>query len=490
MANQSIKSKAIKIIIPIVVGIIIAFLPTPHGLSDHAWVYLAIFIGLVIGLILEPIPSAFIGLIAVTVAVLFRVGPVGSGEHLAKAGPALHWGLSGFSNAVVWLIFAAFMIGIGFSKSGLGRRIALALVSKLGKRTLGLGYAVAIADGILAPFIPSNAARSGGTSYPIVTSIAQMYESTPDHNPRKIGSYLSYTALAVTCVSSSIFLTGQAPNPLALELAAKAGVSVPDWLGWFLAMLPVSIILFLITPLLVYWFYPPTLKGSPEITKWAKDELEKSGKMHKEEWFMIIISIVALVLWIGGGFFGVNSTTTALIVIIAMVSLKVISWQDFLGNKPAWNVLTWFATLVTMAGGLKNVGFIEWLATKFELLLHGFPPLMAVIGLILLFSFLRYFFASGTAFATAAVAIFVVLAQSIPGTNPSETMLLMILPMGFVGILTPYGTGHSPIWFASGYIKTGAFWGLGLLFTVIYLIIYLVVGMPWISFIFPHLGMK
>ena len=78
----------------------------------------------------------------------------------------------------------------------------------------GLGYAIAITDLVLAPFIPSNAARSGGTIYPIVSSICPMFDSYPDKNPRKIGSYLNWVALATTCVSSSIFLTGAAPNPV------------------------------------------------------------------------------------------------------------------------------------------------------------------------------------------------------------------------------------------------------------------------------------
>lgn len=124
------------------------------------------------GLILEPMTPAFIGIIAVTVSMLFKVGPapvVDKATGVAKAitdAQAISWGLSGFSNAIVWLIFAAFMIGIG--------------------------YAIAITDLVLAPFIPSNAARSGGTIYLIVSSICPMFESYPDKNPRKIGSYLNW----------------------------------------------------------------------------------------------------------------------------------------------------------------------------------------------------------------------------------------------------------------------------------------------------------
>lgn len=479
-----------KLLAPLIVGLIVFMFPAPEGLSANAWLYASIFAGLVVGLILEPIPPALIGIIAVVLAILFKVGPVGSGKDgaVVKSAAAVDWGLSGFSNSVVWLIFAAFMIGIGYHNSGLGKRIAFLLVNKLGKSTLGLGYAIALADLILAPFIPSNAARSGGTIYPIVTSIPPMFESYPEKDARKIGAYLIWVSLATTCVSSSIFLTGQAPNPLAVELATKAGAHTVSWMGWFIAFAPVGIVLFAITPLLALWIYPPEIKGSEIISKWAGEELGKLGKIRPVEILMLCISILALVLWIGSDAFGINATTTALIVIILMIAAKIITWGDFLGNKPAWNVLTWFATLVTMAAGLKNVGFLEWIAKATGSYLHNLTPFMAVLGLIIAFSILRYFFASGTAYVTAMVGLFTVLAISIPNTDPSQTMLFLLLPMGIMGVLTPYGTGHSPVWFASGYVTGPEFWKLGAIFGAIYLAVFLLIGMPWIKFIYPYIA--
>ncbi len=66
-----------------------------------------------------------------------------SPEQLAQPGfkftaKSLSWAVSGFSNSVIWLIFAAFMFGTGYEKTGLGRRIALFLVKKMGHRTLFL----------------------------------------------------------------------------------------------------------------------------------------------------------------------------------------------------------------------------------------------------------------------------------------------------------------------------------------------------------------
>ena len=113
---------------------------------------------------LEPLPGGAIGLIGVTVVAVLAPYVLFAPAELAKPGfkasnAALTWALSGFSNTTVWLIFGAFMFALGYEKTGLGRRISLLLVKKMGRRTLTLGYAVAVADTMLAPFTPSNTAR-------------------------------------------------------------------------------------------------------------------------------------------------------------------------------------------------------------------------------------------------------------------------------------------------------------------------------------------
>lgn len=476
------KKTFIRLIICLFCGLIILVIPPPPGLTPSAWLFFSIFIGVVAGLILEPVPPALVGLVGITLAVICKTGPAGSGgDGIISASAAISWGLSGFSNATVWLIFAAFMIGAGYSKSGLGKRIALLLVRKLGKSTLGLGYAISLADGIMAPFIPSNAARSGGTLYPIISSIPPMFDSYPEKDARKIGAFLAWCALSATCVSSSIFLTGQAPNPLALQVAKASGVEVVSWSGWFLAFLPVSVILFILTPWLTYLIYPPEIKSSPEIAKWAGEQYKSLGRIRGTEIALILISLLALIFWICSDFFKVSATTTAVVVIILMIATRVISWEDFLANKPAWNVLVWFSTLVTLAGGLKNVGFLDWLAQAAGGIIGHYSVTTAMLALVLLYYFIHYFFASTTAHVTALLAVFITIANTIPGMDVRLVTLLMLLPMGIMGVLTPYGTGHSPVWFASGYVRSADFWRLGAIFGVVYLLVYLLVGVPWIT---------
>jgi len=240
--------RAVNALAPVAVAIAIALIPAP-GLPQHAWYFFAIFAGVIVGLILEPLPGGAIGIIGVTTVTVLSPWVLFSPAELAKPGfnaanAALTWGLSGFSNATVWLIFGAFMFALGYEKTGLGKRLALVLVKLMGRRTLTLGYAIALADTVLAPFTPSNTARSAGTLYPILENLPPLYGSKPnDPSQRRIGGYIMWVAIASTCVTSSMFLTGLAPNLLAIELVKKTVAVEFGWTQWFVAFAPVGVVL-------------------------------------------------------------------------------------------------------------------------------------------------------------------------------------------------------------------------------------------------------
>src|SRR5215470_397754 len=251
-----------KTLAPLAVWLILFLLPVPAGLNANQWHYFAVFAAVIAGLILESMPVAAVGLIGLTVAaVLGYVEP--------DPNKSLRWALSGFSESTVWLIVGAFVFSIGYRKSGLGKRIALVLVRALGRKTLGLGYAVTLADLVLAPATPSNTARSGGIIYPIISNIPRIYGSEPGPTARKIGTYVMWTAFAATAVTSSLFLTALAPNAAALSIAKKTvGVDV-SWVQWFTGFAPLGILLVVLVPLLSYAVCRPEVKESPEIVEWA-----------------------------------------------------------------------------------------------------------------------------------------------------------------------------------------------------------------------------
>ncbi|VFS60964.1 Tartrate transporter [Leminorella grimontii] len=270
--------------VPPVVSILLALMPAPAGLDAHAWLYFAVFMGVIAGLILEPVPGAVVAMIGISVIAILSPWLLFSPEQMSQGGfkftsKALSWAVSGFSNSVIWLIFAAFMFGIGYEKTGLGRRIALMLVKKMGHKTLFLGYAVMLSELVLAPVTPSNTARGAGIIYPIIRNLPPLYDSKPDSaSARSIGSYVMWMGISADCVTSAIFLTAMAPNLLLAGLMKGAAGSALSWGDWFLGMLPLSILLILLVPWLAYVLYPPTLKVGDQEPKWAGKELESMGR--------------------------------------------------------------------------------------------------------------------------------------------------------------------------------------------------------------------
>jgi L-tartrate/succinate antiporter len=464
-----------KALIVVAVGVLIALLPPPQGLAPNAWRFFALFVATILGLILEPIPTAAVGLVAVTVATVFTLVEPSPGD-------AIRWALAGFSDTTVWLIFAAYMLAMGYQKSGLGRRIALVLVRGLGGRALGLGYAIALADLIVAPFTPSNTARSGGIIFPIIRNIPPLYGSEPGETARRIGSYVMWTAFAATCVTSSMFITSLAPSALTLSLIQRGTNITVSWTEWFVGFLPVGIVLFLATPWLVYVLYPPDVKTSAEVPVWARGELSKMGGVSRHEQVMAVLALLALVLWIFGSGF-INTTTVAIVILVLMVLTGVISWDDVQGHKQAWNVLIWFATLVTMAGGLNRVGFLEWFAKGAAGVVQGIPIMAMLILFIVLYYLVHYLFASLTAHVTALLPPILAVAVAVPDMPVRTLALMLAFSLGLMGILTPYATGPAPIYYGSGYISRKQFWILGLVFGMIYLVALLVIGLPYLRMI-------
>jgi L-tartrate/succinate antiporter len=248
------------------------------------------------------------------------------------------------------------------------------------------------------------------------------------------------------------------------------------------AFAPVGILLLAVVPLLVYWIYPPEVKEGAEVPAWAAKEIEKMGPLSQKEITLGILVVIALLLWIFGGDI-MEATTAAIAVISLMLILNVVTWDDITANKAAWNTLAWFATLVALADGLTRVGFVKWFAESVAGQLTGVSPTVAVAMLLLINFFGHYLFASVTAHVTAMIPVLLAVASTIPGVNMRTLALGLCLQLGIMGILTPYATGPSPVYYGSGYLPAADYWRLGAIFGVIFFVAFLAIGVPWMLLI-------
>jgi len=472
-----------RVAIPLAVIAIIALLPAPSGLAQHAWYFFAIFSGVVAALVLEPLPNTAVGMIGITVVAALAPWVLLSPAELANpavnmVNVAANWALAGFSSTTVWLIGGAFMFAMGYEKTGLGRRIALALVSKLGRKALSLAYANALAEALLAIVTPSNSARGAGTMYPMVSNLPPLYNSKPnDPSRRDIGAYIMYTAFAANTITSSLFLTGCAPNFLALEFARKLAKVDVSWLDWFIASAPFAIPLLLLMPLLVYWLYPPRIKNSPAAAIWAGEQLKEMGPISRKEITLAVIVVGAVLLWIVGDKW-MDGSIVAFLAISVMLVLGVITWNDMARNHQAWTTVIMLATLVTMASGLARVGFIKWFAEFAAHHVGGLAPTPTIMVLVTIYFVSHYMFASLTAHTSAMFPIMLGVGLALPGLPARELVMALALTTGIMGVISPYATGPAPVYYNSGYIKPAEFWGLGFVLGALFLAALLFIGIP------------
>lgn len=470
-------------IISVVLTLLIWFvIPVPEGVSPNAWHLLALFVGTISAIIGKVMPIGAIAVMAIALVAL-------TGVTNDNPSIAIKDALSGFSNSLIWLIGIAVIISRGLTKTGLGSRIGYVFISLFGKKTIGIGYALALSDLVIAPVTPSNTARGGAIIHPIMKSIASGFNSSPEQGTsRKIGHYLSLVSYHANTITSGMFITATAPNPLIVKLisdATGANISI-TWGTWALAALLPGLVCILLLPLIIYAFYPPELKETPDARHQAKAKLAEMGPMAYGEKVMIGVFAMLLLLWasipamIFGSAFAVNTTTVAFIGLSVLLVTGVLTWDDVLKEKSAWDTIVWFSALVMMATYLNKLGLVQWFSHVIESNIAGFGLGWEVSALILVCVYLyaHYFFASSTAHVTAMFAAFYAAGLAL-GAPPLYLGLLLAGASSIMMSLTHYATGTSPIIFGSGYVSMGDWWKTGFLMSVINLIIWGVVGGLW-----------
>ena len=467
VAKQPSENALVRGAIVLAVGLAIWLFPLPSGLTPAAWHLFAIFVAVILGFILKPLPGGAIVILGVGVSAL--VGAQTPREAL-----------SGFSDETIWTMAAAFFLATGFAKTGLGRRVAYLIIYAIGNKTLRLSYAVMLSDAVMAPGIPSNTARVGGLLYPVVQSLCSAFGSEPGPTSRKIGAYLMLVTFMSDTIVSSIFMTASAANLLVIALAESTfGVKV-TWGMWFLGAIVPGLVAFLVMPYLIYKLYPPEIKETPEARQLATAELRKIGKMKAAEKILIGIFLAMLVLWCTMKFTHIDAVVVALLGTGAMLATKVIDWKDALAEKHAWDTLVWMGGMVALAHGLSKLGLMKWFADAVGGSLHGVGWPIALVLLVLCYLYAHYAFASVAAHVTA---LFLPLAAV--GIAAGAPKLLLVMTFGYAThltmSLTHYSCGPAPIYFGAGYVDQATWWKFGLLVSLVNVVIWGGIGVPWLK---------
>ena len=450
----------------IAVFLVIAFaLPRPGSVTPEGWRLTGIFAATILGLMLQPIPGGALVLIAVAASAL--VG-----------GLSIEQALAGYADPTVWLVLAAFFVSRALIKTGLARRIALFFVRLVGRSSLGVSYALALSDMVLASIIPSNAARSGGVILPIARAIAELYGSHPGATASLLGSFLMIGVYQGICVTAAMFYTGQASNPLAARIAeSQVGYEV-TWLGWFLAGLAPGLCSLAAAPYVAYRLNPPGIKQTPQAAEFAARELESMGRLGRGEKLVGLVFLTVCGLWVTSPWHRTDISIPALLGAAALLVCGVLDWEDVKSEKSAWDIFIWYGGLLRLGKALNDAGVTSEFAKALGSTLSSLHWVLIFLAALLIYFYAHYMFASITAHILAMYPPFlgVLIATGAPvGLVVFGFACFTNLAAG----LTHYGTTPAPMYYAQDYVSFRQWWKTGLVCSVVNILIWCTVGFAW-----------
>ncbi|HEX9185681.1 MAG TPA: DASS family sodium-coupled anion symporter, partial [Vicinamibacteria bacterium] len=422
--------------------------------------------------------------VAAIAAVVVGAFPILTSSILALAAAVLTGTLppakaySGFANGTILLIVVAFLVARAVVKCGLGERLGHLVVSAFGRSTLGLGYSVFLVDGVIAPAFPSNTARSG-VLYPLVLSVAEAAGAKPGvEGRRRLGSFLMFSGIASLTVSSALWFTAMAANPLGAEIARGYGLDI-GFGSWLAASSIPTLAAMAILPLFLYRVLKPEVTATPEAPRAARRALAALGPLNAQEKVVAVTFVGMVALWAAAATVGLDSTAIAFLGLGILLATGVLTLGDIAKEGDVLATFIWFAALFTLSGQLNELGFMGYLGERMAGALGGLAPAVAGVLLVVAYVLLHYLFVSQTAHLLALFGVFLDVGVKL-GVPVALLAYLLLFATNFFSANTPQGSSANLLFAGSGYVTQGELYRLGALTTALNLVLYLVIGIPWL----------
>jgi DASS family divalent anion:Na+ symporter len=455
-------------VLPFAIAIGIWFTPVPAGLTAQAWHLFAVFVAAIASVLVGAFPLLTAAMIAVATVVL-----------TGTITPAQAY--SGFANASVLLVVIAFIVAQAVVKCGLGRRISLFMVSRFGGSSLGLAYSIVFTDAFIAPAFPSNTARAG-VLFPIVLSVSQGAGSVPDDpQKRRLGAYLMFCTMASLAVSSALWMTATSANPIGVQVTKQFGLEI-GFGSWLLASCVPALTAIVLLPWFVAKILPPGVGKTPEAPKAAQAQLAGMGPMSRAERITAVVFVVMVAGWVAADSLKLNVTSIAFAGLGVLLLLGVLTLQDIADMGDTLVTFLWLAVLFALSGQLNELGFMGYAGERLAAQLGGLAWPTTYVTLIAIYVAIHYLFVSQSSQVLALLGVF--LDVGARGGVPVPLMAFgLLFASSYFSAITPQGGSQNIIFAASGYLTQGELYRLGLVITLAFLAVFLLVGTPWVLFV-------
>ena len=465
------------------------WMPTPQGLPPAGQVMLAILAFAVVVWMTEALDYAVSSVVIGALMIFLLAYAPDAAKPLAAnmgTGAALGLALSGFSNSAVALVAAACFIAAAMTATGLDRRIALVVLSKVDAGTNHIVMGAMVVGFLLSFVVPSTTARVA-CLVPIMMGFILAFKV--DKRSRFAG-LLVITAAQTASVWNIGIKTAAAQNMVAVGFIEKQFGTSISWTEWFIAGAPFSAFMSIAVYFIMTRMMKPEMKEIAGGRATIQLQLEAVGKMTLREWKLLVIVLVLLGFWSTEKVlhnFDTSSTTIAAIALMLVPRLGVMDWKASQRGFP-WGTVVLFAMGISVGTALLKTNAAGWLA---NLIVHNLglqqASAFAILMLLSLFLIVIHLgFASATALASTMIPIIisVLTAVQTPGINVIGMTMLLQFVVSF-GFILPVNAPQNMIAYGTDTFDARDFIRTGLVITLaaaVLLVIFALTYWPWMGY--------
>jgi len=362
--------------IAVAVALIVAFIPTPQGLSRTAQLVLAIICGTVVLWAAEVMNNGVASLLMMAMLMVVGVPPLVAVPELAR--PSVSGALSGYSDGAWWTLLVVVYYGFVMKKTGLAERISYYILSLFPGTYAGIVSAFFLIGLVLSLGIPSMTVRTA-----IMAPIAWSLVQTLELPPRSRGSALiMITVIEMAVVPGLAWELGSLNGPVVLSMFAAKRIPI-TWGGYAQFMtLPTLIMCGLILLLNLTLFKPEKpIRASRDF---ALGKLRALGSFKRAELITALVVLVSIAFWV---------TTKIPTFVVGMFGLAILNQAGIFQDADVGTGISW--TLMLFLGGIFSLTHIipqyqitNWIAgilvPHVQPLLGTPIILLTVVGLMML----------------------------------------------------------------------------------------------------------
>lgn len=405
--------------------------------------------------------------------------------------------LTSFTDPIVWIFLAGFVLAASFRKWDLDRRISVLLASGYkGENPKVAAFFVAC---LPVFFLTLTGSITASTA--VVLPFLVAYMSMIDAKPGSRFSEASTLALAQAATAGAmLFLISTAPNLIAKATLAK--LPPPDtfdltFFDWLLIGTPHAVLGLLISWNVVFAFIRPEMKRLRVDREKLAQARRDLGSLSRGEAVVLGLLLLAMSLWIlpsavrllaesAGGLMGFSDALTgslpeaapAVLVIILAGLLRVhrepiLRWKE-IAEGVDWNVVFLFGGGIALGIGLEQSGFARWLGTEVALALGSGANAWTIFAVSAGLGFVLSYAASNTAAALIGCPIAATLAIG-AGVSPVGPVLAAALACSISSAI-PSTTPPMAIIYSSGRVRIWNMFRVGMVSDLLRLTALILIG--------------